>query len=153
MSRYEQNTSELRSYLESIKKISQHLQNLPSIPPEILELSAKMARNTEYLQNVVASYKIPEVNIPVPPVVKQFSQMHEHISNWLSPVFKEVNKRAQELPSRLRRALLSLGKQGWYLDIGMSLKVLWELEEAIDDGGSYKAENFLVAYLEENLEE
>lgn len=153
MSRYEKNTPELRLYLESIEKIPQRLQNLPSISPEILELSQVMARNTEYLQDVVASYKIPDSIIPAPFEAKQLSQLREYTSNWLRPVFEEVSSRTQELPSRLRRALLSLGEQGWYLDIEMPLNILWKLEKAIEDGSAHKAEDYFATYFEENLEE
>jgi|SRR5690625_1806762 len=153
MSKYEKDTPELRAYLESMEKISQRLQNLQSIPPEILKLSATMAKNAEHWQKVVASYKVPKVDISDFPAIKQFSQLHKHISNWVSPVFEELSKRAQGLPSRLKRALLSLGEQGWYLDPDMPLDALWQLEKEINEGSVHKAEDYLATYFENNLEE
>jgi hypothetical protein len=64
------------------------------------------------------------------------------------PALDNLKSSFQELPEHIQEALLLLGENGWYLDLGMALPTLWNLRNILDEGNIAKAEDALIEYYE-----
>ena len=66
-------------------------------------------------------------------------------------LLKQVQESAKTLPSRTRKALLTIAKHGWFFDLQMPANGIWELESALAKGNIKEAEQALTEYYRKNI--
>ena len=79
-------------------------------------------------------------------IVEPISEFQRRFENALGPVLKQFTEEIEKLPSRMKDALLLLGKHGWFIDFDMPTTGIWQLEKALRAGNAIKAEEALAAY-------
>jgi hypothetical protein len=99
------------------------------------------------------SVQIPKINLPdLSGVAAQLTDLQRSVQQSRAPALEELRRSFVELPPRTRKALLTLGAHGWYLDLHIPLPVVWELENALADGNVAEAEQALCDYFENRLD-
>lgn len=84
-------------------------------------------------------------------------EMQKSLEKSMAPtrvIWQQAERMRQlldQLPGRLRRALVKIGKAGWYLDPHIPIPATWELERAIDEGSTQDLEEALVEYFESEM--
>ncbi|HOE63319.1 MAG TPA: hypothetical protein PKW18_12110 [Candidatus Sumerlaeota bacterium] len=88
------------------------------------------------------------------PIHKQQVQLQKAIQPFLELIAVQLENlpRLKDLPLRIQKALILLGKHGWYYDLEMPYSFLWKLTKALEEGSVQEAENTLVEYFEERLD-
>jgi len=94
---------------------------------------------------VVAMARVPDLSGLV-------AGLHEMVRKSIAPAFEALKQALAVLPPRTRRAVLTLGAHGWYLDPEMPFTSLWELESALAAGDVKSAEQALCDYYESRLD-
>lgn len=132
-----------------------------SIIKPLLESQAALQKSLEPIlaaqekwTKVADSFAIPNYALPdLGPVATQAEKLRKVLEGIISPAFEELQRSFKDLPPRTQEALIILGKHGWYLDLEMPFSSLWKLQEALEEGNVQEAENALVEYFEERLNE
>ena len=102
----------------------------------------------------IASFELPRYVLPVlGPAVEQAEKFRNSLKGIISPAFEELQRSFKELPPKTQEALILLGTHGWYLDLEMPIPSLWQLKKALEEGNVQEAEEALVQYFEERLDE
>lgn len=100
------------------------------------------------------SFEFPKYAFPdLGPLAQQAENFRRALEGVISPAFEELQRSLKELPPRTQEAILLLGAHGWYLDLEMPFPSLWELKKALEEGNVKEAEDALVEYFEERLDE
>jgi len=73
------------------------------------------------------------------------------IQQFITPAFAQLQKTFLELPLRTREALLLLGVHGWYFDLDIPFRDLWQLKDALAEGNVTEAEEALIEHFESRL--
>jgi hypothetical protein len=108
----------------------------------------------EKWQSIVRSFELPKIVLPdLTPLTKQAEEFRKSIEGLISPAFEQLQRSFRELPPRTQEALIMLGTHGWYFDLEMPLSALWELKKALSEGNVKEAEDALVEYFENRLDE
>jgi len=87
------------------------------------------------------------------PMVKHIEEFRKSIERIISPVFEDLRRSYENLPPKAQEALILLGTHGWYFDLEMPFSSLWRLKTALKEGSVQEAEEALMHYFEERLEE
>lgn len=152
------NLSALNEHFKQWQKIAERLrvQFAPALKvQEALQKSLEpIITAQKRLSEFVESIKVPRLELPeLSYFAKQAAEFQKSLNGLISPAFEQLQKSFSELPSRTQEALLLLGANGWYLDLEMPLPALWELERALTGGNIEEAEEALVAYFEDRLDQ
>lgn len=127
----------VQGFASSMLKIRQQL--IDSMEPVL----QSHLQTSEMLRNL--SVDIGKLASPL------LTDFHNQIENIVSPAFKDFLQSFRLLPEHTQAALMTLGKHGWFFDLKMPLRFLWELESALNEGEIEEAELALVEYFRENL--
>ncbi|HHL40468.1 MAG TPA: hypothetical protein ENJ37_08175 [Deltaproteobacteria bacterium] len=103
----------------------------------------------------IATFELPRYVLTVlGPAAEQVEEFRESLKKEIiSPAFEGLQWSFKELPPKTQEALILLGTHGWYLDLEMPIPSLWQLKKALAEGNVQEAEDALVQYFEERLEE
>lgn len=106
-------------------------------------------------RELAESIKVPHFDLPdlSPLLTKPAAEFQKSLQGLISPAFEQLQRSFRELPPRIQEALLLLGTHGWYFDLEMPMPGLWELKKALSEGNVEGAEEALVEYYEDRLEE
>ena len=140
------------AYFEELQKLSGQLgENLLSVKKELEKPASFMEIMKVELESVgkAINSNIPAIDLSI--FTNHAYDLQKAIQKSIIPTFDGLKNSFQELPNHIQEALLLLGKNGWYLDLEMSLPTLWHLKEILDEGNLSKAENTLVEYFENRL--
>ncbi len=86
--------------------------------------------------------------------MEQAERFRKSLEDLISPAFEEIQRSFKVLPPKnAEEALILLGTYGWYLDLEWPIHSLWKLKEALEEGNIQEAEEALVQYFEERLDE
>lgn len=138
--------------LEAQKNTEKYLHHPIDIQQAIKSQFEPFVKQRECLQKTLeaaTAYKLSDFS----PLTKQIQVYQQSFRNIISPAFEELQRSFKELPPKIQEALLALAAQGWYLDTNMGLSSLWELKEALLNGKISEAEDALVEYFEERIEQ
>ncbi|MET2850148.1 hypothetical protein ABXV23_25895 [Vibrio owensii] len=80
-----------------------------------------------------------------------FDQFQEEIAK-AQQYFQAINKENEELPARIRKAVLILAQEGWYFSLMMPFNYLWEVEKAIAEKEYGEVDEALIDYFESELD-
>ena len=145
---------------KQVNDISNNLQPLFEAQKESQENSASIVEVQKVLAEQIASIEDPMARLAklVPPSL-EFSEFRNQINEFrtqtdklISSAQTDISRSLKRLPTKLQKALTSLAKQGWFIDVQMPLPMLWNFQEAIQDGNVEKVEKFLVNYFEAQLD-
>jgi len=142
------------NYFKELNKLSGQLGEKLSYVEKELEKPARfmeiMKAEIESVGKAINS-NIPAIDLSI--FTNHAYDLQEAIQKLIIPTFDDLKNSFQELPNHIQEALLLLGKNGWYLDLEMSLPTLWHLRNILDEGNLLKAENILIEYFESRLSE
>ncbi|EGR2813203.1 hypothetical protein WR37_22060 [Vibrio parahaemolyticus] len=80
-----------------------------------------------------------------------FDQFQEEIAK-AQQYFQAITKENEELPARIRKAVLILAQEGWYFSLMMPFNYLWEVEKAIAEKEYGEVDEALIDYFESELD-
>lgn len=80
-------------------------------------------------------------------------ELHSRIDEMLAPAIGRYANWLLQLDEPLREALLVLSENGWFLCTKLPFEAIWELRDAFENGDTEDAENALMDYFEEQLDE
>ena len=107
-------------------------------------------RWAELIESIkVSRFELPDLSY----LTRQAAEFQRSLQGLFSPAFEQLQRTFRELPHRTQEALLLLGSHGWYLDLKMPLPELWELKRALSEGNVGQAEEALVDYFEDRLDD
>lgn len=108
----------------------------------------------EKWREVIASFELPQYALPdLGSVAEQAEKFRKSLEGIISPAFEELQRSFRDLPPKTQEALILLGTHGWYLDLEMPIPSLWQLKKVLEEGSVEEAEEALVQYFEERLDE
>jgi hypothetical protein len=154
-----------RKYLLQLEELNKTFE--ASIKP-ILEQQARM---TAQLRSTLI-----EQSIPIHDMQKILTQKSAYMALWaemmqtnistsvleataritkniVMPFTSSFLETLERLPARMRKALITFGKNGWYLDIEMPFPDLWDYEAAFEEGRIEEADAGLSSYFESRVDE
>lgn len=114
--------------------------------------SSRVALNQE-LQRAMKTLAIPHFPPNSFRFTPEIGNSFKAFQNQLAPVLAQMGRSFQEMPPKLQAAVLTLGQHGWYLDMNMTLPVLWRLEKALLEGHQIDAEEILCRHFEGRLDD
>ena len=137
----------MRKHQESLHLILDAQKNLQNALEPILALPGR-------LKEITGSIRIPKLPFAgIAEIANPAIELQKRIQGLISPAFEPLQKSFSKLPSQTREALLILGKHGWFLDLDMPLPFPLRLSEALSKGSGEEAENALVGYFSNKLDE
>ena len=143
-----------RSWREYKKIIAPALKQQELIQKAIREASQPIIEMQEAMRK--ASQPILNIQEAIRKASQPIIEMQEAIrkaGEFIIPAFEQLKKSFQELPPRTQEALILLGTHGWYFDLEMPITALWQLKKAITKGNIKEAEDALIEYFENKLDE
>lgn len=151
---YLQQWGSLQRQLEPIRRVIEAVQQ--PIQP-VIEMQKSLRESIgpildgqeNWLKTAVPLNTLPDLSS----IATQVIEVQKAVQKFVNPVFFELHAAFQDFPEHIQKALLLLGRNGWYLDEGMSFPALWKLEKALSDGKIDEAEIALVEYFENRLAE
>lgn len=95
--------------------------------------------------------QVAPVLVKLPDIGRQIVEWQTALSKQLAPVVAQMAEAFQNMPPRIKSALVALGKSGWYLDGELGLSELWTLKATLDAGETEAVDVFLTEHYEERL--
>lgn len=80
-----------------------------------------------------------------------FDQFQEEIVK-AQQYYQAFAKEKEEMPARIRKAVLILAQEGWYFSLMMPFNYLWEVEKAISEKEYDEVDEALTEYFESELD-
>jgi len=158
MSKNNSDLSGLAGVLSQMQALSQAINanfQLQEVASSMLEIRQQLIKTIEpVLQSQIqTSDMLKNLSLSL----ENFSQsllsnFHIQVENLISPALENFLESFRQLPENIQAALLTLGNHGWFFDLEMPLPILWELENALNEGDLKGAEAALVDYFRENLQ-
>lgn len=139
-------TAEIPSMSDSARKVFEQQRELESAMAEAFndELASSLSLlNRDHML-------VPESHISVS---KEIEEYIESIQDYITPVFIEVQEAMSKLPEKIHKALLTLGRKGWYVDSKFPHASLFRLEQELSNGNLDEAEEVLCEYYEQRSSE
>jgi hypothetical protein len=153
---------DLSNYIEKFKQSNIDIQHLLKSQYEKLfsndflkeNYTPPFVKNYEVLNNLFSKIDYSKI-FSVPAYVEKIS---DNIINYqrsyfenIQPALEQARKAFDQLPPRLKEALLLLAENGWYLDLDMTLPYIWELQNVLLAGEISEVDNELSSYFEGQL--
>jgi hypothetical protein len=138
--------------LEAQKSLERSLQPIADLRCAISCKHEPFLKEQEKLREMLDAVNPPSYNLPdLFPAIDQIRRFQQSFINVIGPAFAELQRSFEELPPKIRQALMLLASHGWYLDADMPLEELWDLREALLAGEISVAEDVLVEYFDNQI--
>ncbi len=131
-------------FFETLHPMIEAQNNLAKKLEPILQQYHKLAENIRFPSEIIES--IAKISQPT-------IDFQKYIHNIISLLLIQVIKSIEELPEKTKKALISLGSEGWFLDLEMPMSNLWLLQKAIESGDFEDIENELIKYFEMRIDD
>lgn len=159
----------LRKYIDAQSQISKRIRH--SIKPfEILKknLNADMQTYSEIAKTLEESNRVfverqkelaesiakaSQIDFKVPNYSRLVTDYQSSFRNVLGPAIEIFQKSMEELPPKLKDALVTLSDSGWYMDMEMPIDSIWEIVNDLNDGNVEDVDLELTDYFNEKQAE
>jgi hypothetical protein len=139
---------DMRAYQSLLAPSEQFQKALKESIQPLLDARAKLAESVkpaiDMRQRVLDIHK--SFTKEISSAALQALKFQKTLNSFISPSFVRFSEALKKIPTKTRKALVTLGSHGWYLDLEMPMPGLWELEAALNSGNVEEAEKALIEY-------
>lgn len=124
---------------------------------EIIQIASEAIRRNlfpavQQWQTIVKQFQA--VVLPkIPPAIEQIGKWQKLFMERVAPAIGQMVVAFQNMPPRFQEALITLAKNGWYLDLSMPFSDIWEFEALLNKGETEAVDDLLIKHFEERLDE
>jgi len=143
----------LSKQLKPFEEIKQTLEKYQQPSIDIQNMYPSFYYEQQKLQKLIDEIKIYD---PIQNYIVKYSEdidrYKKSMLDMFSPAMEQMKRSFEELPPRIKEALLTLAEHGWYLDFNMGFSDLWDVKDALNSGDITEVEEALIEYYEEQLD-